>query len=195
MKSEVTVRTQGIKGGDAKFEDKGSATLYVTDRGQKRTDLVIDIDCFVGSGTSYKRREKTLINIDFESKPLFNGTIEQLVAKLNTKTEFKHTKKFGASGLVLGNLFMGGEGSYPIRRFNADTREELLITAIDKLNDGSLDSGAGFDGLRGALLEITTYNSFTVNEKIFVNEESETVFIGELTPEQQNYLDETFMNL
>ena len=194
-KSEITVRTQGIKGGKAKFENKGCVTVCITDRGQTMSDLVIDADSFTGSGTTYKRREKTLINIDFENTPIFHGTIEELVAKLKAKTEFKHSKKFGASGLVLGNLWGGGEGSYPIRKLNADTREELLSKAIDMLNDGSLDSGMGFDSLRGALLEITTYNSFSVNDKIFLNEETETVFIGELTPEQQNFLDETFMNL
>ena len=82
MKSEITVRTQGIKGGDAKFENKGCATIYATDRGQTRSDLVIDVDSFSGYGKDYKRREKTLINITFEGKMLFAGTIEQLVAKL-----------------------------------------------------------------------------------------------------------------
>jgi hypothetical protein len=82
MKSEITVRTQGIKGGNAKFETKGCVTLCITDRGQKLSDLVIDADSFTGSGRTYKHREKTLINIDFESQPIFRGTIEELVAKL-----------------------------------------------------------------------------------------------------------------
>ena len=81
-KSEIIVRTQGIKGGRAKFDKKGSATICITDRGQTMSDLVIDADSFTGSGATYKRREKTLINIDFENTPIFNGTIEELVAKL-----------------------------------------------------------------------------------------------------------------
>jgi hypothetical protein len=82
MKSEITVRTQGIKGGKAKFDNKGCVTLCITDKGQKMSDLVIDADSFSGSGITYKRREKTLINIDFENKPIFRGTIEELVIKL-----------------------------------------------------------------------------------------------------------------
>jgi hypothetical protein len=78
MKSEITVRTQGVKGGDAKFTNVGCGTIYATDKGQTRTDLVIDVDSFVGSGTSYQRRENTLINITFENKTLFIGTIDQM---------------------------------------------------------------------------------------------------------------------
>ncbi len=81
--SEITVRNQGIKGGDAKIFNVGCTTVYVTDRGQLRSDLVIDIDAFVGSGSDYARRSKTLINITFEDKILFGGTIEQLVEKLS----------------------------------------------------------------------------------------------------------------
>jgi hypothetical protein len=82
MNSEIRVRTQGIKGGNAKFENKGCVTIFTTDKGQSRTDLVIDIDSFVGEGITYKRREKTLINVAFEQKPIFMGTIEEFVAKL-----------------------------------------------------------------------------------------------------------------
>jgi hypothetical protein len=83
MKSEITVRTQGVKGGNAKFTNVGCTTIYATDKGQTRNDLVIDVDAFVGSGVSYQRRENTLINITFEGQNVFNGTIQQLVAKLN----------------------------------------------------------------------------------------------------------------
>jgi hypothetical protein len=193
-KSEITVRTQGIKGGKARFENKGCVTLCITDRGQKMSDLVIDADSFSGSGASYQRREKTLINIDFENTPIFHGTIEQLVVKLRgAKTEFEQTKKFKSIGLVLGNLYMGGEGAYKAKNLKADTREELLIKATDMLSDGSLDGGMGFESLIGALLEITTVTSFIVNDKTFENEETETVFLGELTLEQQQFLEETGM--
>jgi hypothetical protein len=194
MKSEITVRSQGIKGGDAKFEDKGSATLYLTDRGQKRTDLVIDVDSFRGSGTTYKRREKTLINIDFENTPIFHGTVEELVARLKKPaTEFKQTVEFKSRGLVLGNLFMGGEGAYKAKTLKANSKKELIEKAVDMLLDGSLDGGMGFDGLLGAMLEITTVTTFIVNDKCFRNEETESVYIGDLTAEQMQFLEETGM--
>lgn len=83
MKSEITVRTQGVKGGDAKFTNVGCTTIYATDKGQTRNDLVIDLDSFTGSGRDYQRRENTLIKITFEGNDAFEGTIQQLVHKLN----------------------------------------------------------------------------------------------------------------
>ena len=82
-KSEITVRNQGIKGGNAKIFNVGCTTVYATDRGQTRNDLVIDVDAFLGSGRDYARRSKTLINITFEDKILFTGTIDELVIKLS----------------------------------------------------------------------------------------------------------------
>ena len=61
------------------------------------------------------------------------------------------------------------------------------------LLDGSLDGGMGFDGLIGAMLEITTITTFIVNDKSFRNEEREDVFIGNLTAEQVQFLEETGM--
>ena len=84
-KSEITVRNQGIKGNDAKHFNVGCTTVYVTDRGQLRTDLVIDVDSFTGAGRNYQRREKTLINVTFEDKVLFAGTIEEFAEKLSKK--------------------------------------------------------------------------------------------------------------
>lgn len=92
MKSEITVRTQGVKGGDAKFENKGCVTVYATDRGQTRNDLVIDIDSFKGAGKDYERRENTLIKITFEGNDAFEGTIQQLIHKLNPQA-FYHGKE------------------------------------------------------------------------------------------------------
>ena len=48
MKSEITVRTQGIKGGNAKFTNVDCTTIYATDKGQTRNDLVVDVDSFTG---------------------------------------------------------------------------------------------------------------------------------------------------
>ena len=193
-KSEITVRTQGIKGGKAKFENKGCVTLCITDRGQKMSDLVIDADSFSGSGQTYKRREKTLINIDFENIPIFRGTINELIARLKKPvTEFKQTVEFASRGLVLGRLYLGGEGAYKAKTLKANTKKELLEKATDMLLDGSLDGGMGFDGLIGAMLEITTITTFIVNDKSFRNEEREDVFIGNLTAEQIQFLEETGM--
>jgi hypothetical protein len=82
MKSEITVRTQGIKGGNAKFENKGCVTIYATDRGQNRSDLVIEADSFEGYGKDYKQRDNTIINVVFRNETIFIGTIEHFIETL-----------------------------------------------------------------------------------------------------------------
>ena len=95
---------------------------------------------------------------------------------------------YDSTGLVFGNLWGGGRGSYPARQLHAETLEDLVKQAIDGLN-GSLDSGMGFERLLGAVLFITKKTTITVSEKPFCNEENlEPVFIGELTDEEKEFL-------
>ena len=95
---------------------------------------------------------------------------------------------YDSTGLVFGNFWGGGSGSYKARSLHAETLEDLLKQATDGL-DGSLDSGMGFESLIGAMLDITKTTTIIVNEKLFSNEEPlEPVFIGELTDEQKEFL-------
>ena len=103
------------------------------------------------------------------------------------------TEKFESRGLVLGNLFMGGEGAYKAKTLKANTKAELIKQATEMLNDGSLDGGMGFDGLIGAMLEIKTIETVEVNGKLFTHEEVEDEFIGDLSEAQQDFLSETGM--
>ena len=101
--------------------------------------------------------------------------------------ETKEKVRFISTGIVLGNLWGGGKGAYPATKLAADTREELIEQAKKGL-DGSLDSGMGFESLIGALLFITTITTITRNGKEFENRETEDEFVGELTPEQEEFL-------
>lgn len=98
------------------------------------------------------------------------------------KTTFKST------GLVLGNFWGGGSGSYPSIKLSADTREELIKQATDALNDGSLDSGMGYESLMGAILLVEIIKTVEVDSEEFTRSDFETEFIGELTEEQQDFL-------
>jgi hypothetical protein len=108
---------------------------------------------------------------------------------MKTKENFRFT----CTGFVLGNLWGGGNGGYPARPLSANTKEELIKQAEEGL-DGSLDSGMGFESLLGALLFITTTTTIKHNGKEFENQETEDIFIGELTEEQQDFLIECSMN-
>jgi hypothetical protein len=98
------------------------------------------------------------------------------------KTTFKST------GLVLGNLWGGGTGAYRSIELSSDTREELIKQATNALNDGSLDSGMGYESLIGAILLVETIKTVEVDGEEFTRSEFETEYIGNLTEEQQDFL-------
>ena len=97
------------------------------------------------------------------------------------------TVKFKSTGLVFGNYWGGGKGSYSATKLTADTKEDLIKQATDGL-DGSLDGGMGFESLIGALLSITKTTTIMHDGKLFTNEETEDEFIGNLTEEDQDFL-------
>lgn len=97
--------------------------------------------------------------------------------------------KFKARGLVLGNYWGGGSGSYPAKSLTANTKEELLELANKALNNGSLDSGMGYDSLIGGILEITKITTVIIDDKEFTNEEHEIEFIGTLKVDEEEFLE------
>jgi len=96
--------------------------------------------------------------------------------------------KWISEGIVFGNYWGGGRGSYAAIKLSANTKEELLEQANKGLDDGSLDAGMGYESLIGALLNITKITTIIIKGKSFVNEESELEFIGDLTEQQQDFL-------
>ena len=104
-------------------------------------------------------------------------------------------QRFEGTGFVLGFLYLGDMGGYPSKKIKAETRKELLEKATDMLADKSLDSGMGFDTLKGALLDIKTIETITVNGKDYENENTETVFLGELEPEDIEFLENCAFNM
>jgi len=99
----------------------------------------------------------------------------------------KETVRFRSCGLVLGILWGGGMGAYPATKLNAETKEDLIEQANKGL-DGSLDSGMGFESLLGALLTVTTITTIEYKGKKFTNFEDEEILVGNLTPEQQEFM-------
>lgn len=104
-------------------------------------------------------------------------------------------QRFEASGFVLGFLWGGGEGTYPAKKIKADTREELLNKAINMLVDKSLDSGMGFESLKGALIDIKTIETITIAGKDYENENIETVLLGKLTQEDIEFLENSSIGM
>lgn len=96
--------------------------------------------------------------------------------------------RYVAQGHVLGNYWGGGSGSYPTIKISGDTKEEVLEKAEKALEDGSLDSGMGYESLIGAVLDVTCITTVEIDGKEFTNEETEMEFVGELTEAQSDFL-------
>lgn len=96
-----------------------------------------------------------------------------------------------STGIVYGAYWGGGEGSYPARKYSSDISKEDLIEQNQKtLDDGSLDSGMGYQDLIGALIVIETISTTIIEGKISSNSRFEDIFIGKLTERQQDFLSE-----
>lgn len=109
----------------------------------------------------------------------------------NTKSKKtdKKTILFNAKGVVLGNYWGGGEGSYPSRKLdNFKSKKELLDEAKKLLKSGALDSGMGYESLIGAILEIEKVSTIKINNKTYTNTEYYIESIGNLTEDQSTFL-------
>lgn len=102
---------------------------------------------------------------------------------------------FNATGIVYGNYWGGGGGTYGAKPLSASTKEDLLKSANEKLANGSLDSGMGYESLKGALLEITKVTTKVIDGKEFINKENEVEFIGNLTDKEAEFVEQVYYNL
>jgi len=99
------------------------------------------------------------------------------------------TKQFNITGMVLGNLWMGGTGSYPLKKFTAKTKKEAIATALDKLCNNKLTGTGDFNGEIGAMLRIECITTRVIKGKEYTNKEQEPIeFIGQMTEEQEEFL-------
>ena len=98
---------------------------------------------------------------------------------------------YKSDGLVLGNYWGGGSGSYTATTLHSNISKEDLIEQNKRaLESGALDSGMGYESLIGALIIIETKSVIEHEGKEFTNKEYEEVFIGNLTDEQKEFLEE-----
>jgi hypothetical protein len=104
-------------------------------------------------------------------------------------------KTYKSKGYVLGNLWGGGVGAYPAEKLEASTKAGLIKKAEKMLADGSLDSGMGYESLIGAILDIETVEQIEKYGKAYFRSEFDWHFIGKLTEEQKNFLDDCINNL
>ena len=95
--------------------------------------------------------------------------------------QFETTEQVIAKGVIYGNYWGGGSGSYPSINFYGETIEEIELKANKALEDGSIDSGMGFESIKMALLYVTTITSIEIKGHTFSHEEETTLMIGDIT--------------
>ena len=113
-------------------------------------------------------------------------------------TNLKHKAMkttFKATGYVLGNCWGGGKVAYAAKPLQGETREAIIELALEGIKDGSLDSGMGFESLIGAILNIEEFKTVEVEGKNFYRSDYETMYVGELSESEQDFLDEVWNNM
>lgn len=105
------------------------------------------------------------------------------------KTTYKST------GIVLGNYWGDGKGSYKATSFSSDSYENLITQNQNALKDGSLDSGMGYESLIGAILNIEKIETMEFEGKEFTHTSSELEFIGDLDESEMEFLEKCYYNI
>ena len=101
--------------------------------------------------------------------------------------------EYSTRGLVVGNYWGGGKGSFPARRYTAKTKKELIDKLKSALKKGSLDSGMGYESLIGALIVISKEEKKVIKDKIFSHISTEEVFLGRMSKLEKEHLIENII--
>jgi hypothetical protein len=105
--------------------------------------------------------------------------------KLN---EYKTTESYKATGAVYGNFWGGVSSSYPSITIEGGTLDEIKHKANKALEDGSIDSGIGYESIKGALLNVVEITTIDVEGHTFTNESESELIVGELTDAEKDFL-------
>lgn len=98
-----------------------------------------------------------------------------------------------AKGYVLGIYWFGKKGAYPTKLVRGSSIEEIESKINQMIDANVLDNGMGFQSLIGALMTIRITTEIVVDDMVFINNQYQGNFYGELTKEEENYLDEINM--
>ena len=128
----------------------------------------------------YNAKKDELIRIILEQGKLNKHLMDQIV---------NQEVKYVAKGLVYGLLWGGGEGTYPSRTIVSSSMSDLTEKIMKGIDDGSLDSGMGYQRLIGAIMQIKTETTVVTDGKDFVNKSYTTEFFGDLSENQQEFLE------
>lgn len=88
---------------------------------------------------------------------------------------------FRAKGCVVGIYLGDKKGMYPAKSYTAKTKEQLIENINIGCQYNTIDSGFGFQSIKGAVMDITEITEITFEDKIFINEDTTSMVFGDLT--------------
>lgn len=98
-------------------------------------------------------------------------------------------KTYIAKGEVLGHAWGGGQFSYPSVQVSAGTLDELYDIINKSLQDGSLDSGYGFESLKGCLMKINCICTIIHEDGLSYSRQDDWLEVfGDLNEQEQEFL-------
>lgn len=92
--------------------------------------------------------------------------------------------RYKATGYCIGNAWGGGRIAYQSVEYKADTMEELKVKVDKGIENGSIDSGMGFESVVGALMFVTKEKSILIGTDTYVNFTYSHEVYGDVTEEE-----------
>ena len=89
-------------------------------------------------------------------------------------------KTYTAKGYVVGNCWGGGRCGYASRGVEAKTLKKLNEKINSSIEDGTLDSGMGYESVIGAVMLIKTIDTISHNNKKFCRRDYRIKKYGEV---------------
>ena len=97
-------------------------------------------------------------------------------------------KRITVTGYVFGNCWGGGTCGFKARKITGGTLKEVKAEAKRMFEDGSLDSGMGFESLNGAILEAKIETFKRINGEVYVNTKYQNFTVGKTTEYQREQI-------
>ncbi len=99
--------------------------------------------------------------------------------------------KWFAKGYCYGNYWGGGKGAYKTIMFTGDSEESLKEKITKAIDDGSIDSGMGYESLIGAIMEIKRHTTIDIDGEEYTNTHTDIQMFGDLSEDVQEFLTRT----
>ena len=96
--------------------------------------------------------------------------------------------QYKTKGLVYGQDWGFNYGAYPSQEGCYYKYSELEEDIEKRIKDGSLDSGMGYQSLKGALIIVETVRSVVVRGRIYTNSNFKRVYFGDLSHKEKIFL-------